>query len=51
MCTAVSGEPDILVHQLAVSGVPQSGKPGELLDMFGISARHIIAAVKYTLMN
>ncbi|XP_014593321.2 transketolase-like protein 2 [Equus caballus] len=51
VCTAVSGEPDILVHQLAVSGVPQSGKPGELLDMFGISARHIIAAVKYTLMN
>ncbi|XP_014706943.2 transketolase-like protein 2 isoform X1 [Equus asinus] len=51
VCAAVSGEPDILVHQLAVSGVPQSGKPSELLDMFGISARHIIAAVKYTLMN
>ncbi|KAM7141617.1 transketolase-like protein 2 [Molossus nigricans] len=51
VCAAVSGEPDILVHQLAVSGVPQSGKPSELLDMFGISARHIIAAVKYTLMD
>ncbi|XP_058405769.1 transketolase-like protein 2 [Diceros bicornis minor] len=51
VCAAVSGEPDILVHQLAVSGVPQSGKPSELLDMFGISARHIIAAVKYILMN
>ncbi|XP_016073063.1 PREDICTED: transketolase-like protein 2 [Miniopterus natalensis] len=51
VCAAVSGEPDILVHQLAVSGIPQSGKPSELLDMFGISARHIVEAVKYTLMN
>ncbi|XP_020035178.2 transketolase-like protein 2 isoform X2 [Castor canadensis] len=51
ICAAVSGEPDILVHQLAVTEVPRSGKPSELLDMFGISARHIIAAVKYTLMN
>ncbi|XP_004442294.1 PREDICTED: transketolase-like protein 2 [Ceratotherium simum simum] len=51
VCAAVSGELDILVHQLAVSRVPQSGKPSELLDMFGISARHIIAAVKYILMN
>uniref|UniRef100_A0A8C8WJ18 transketolase n=1 Tax=Panthera leo TaxID=9689 RepID=A0A8C8WJ18_PANLE len=51
VCAAVSREPDILVHQLAVSEVPQSGKPGELLDKFGISARHIIAAVKNTLMN
>ncbi|XP_037687425.1 transketolase-like protein 2 [Choloepus didactylus] len=51
VCAAVSGEPDILVHQLAVSGVPRSGKPSELLDMFEISARHIIAAVKCTLMN
>ncbi|XP_008050554.1 transketolase-like protein 2 [Carlito syrichta] len=48
---AVSREPGIIVHQLAVSGVPQSGKPSELLDMFGISARHITAAVKYTLMD
>ncbi|XP_027960238.1 transketolase-like protein 2 isoform X1 [Eumetopias jubatus] len=51
VCAAVSGEPDILVHQLAVSEVPQCGKPSELLDKFGISARHIIAAVKDTLMN
>ncbi|KAM9238257.1 transketolase-like protein 2 [Dugong dugon] len=51
VCAAVSGEPDILVHQLAVSGVPQSGKTSELLDMFGIGAKHIVAAVKYTLMN
>lgn len=52
ICAAISGEPGIHVHQLAVSGVPKkSGKPSELLDMFGISARHIIAAVKSTLMN
>ncbi|XP_006215176.1 transketolase-like protein 2 [Vicugna pacos] len=51
VCAAVSGEPGIHVHHLAVSAVPPSGKPSELLDMFGISARHIIAAVKNTLMN
>ncbi|XP_034376674.1 transketolase-like protein 2 [Arvicanthis niloticus] len=48
VCSAVSREPDIVVHQLAVTEVPRSGKPSELLDMFGISARHIIAAVKDT---
>jgi len=32
--------------RLAVNGVPHSGKPEELLDAFGISARHIVAAVK-----
>ncbi|KAM4802178.1 transketolase-like protein 2 [Urocitellus parryii] len=51
VCAAVSREPDILVHQLAVTEVPRSGKPSELLDMFGISAKQIIEAVKYTLMS
>uniref|UniRef100_A0A8C9AET4 transketolase n=1 Tax=Prolemur simus TaxID=1328070 RepID=A0A8C9AET4_PROSS len=51
VCAAVSKEPDILVHQLAVSGVPRNGKPDELLDMFGISARHITAAVKRIVIN
>jgi transketolase len=32
--------------RLAVNGVPHSGKPDELLDAFGISARHIAAAAK-----
>lgn len=32
--------------RLAVKGVPHSGKPEELLDAFGISARQIAAAVK-----
>jgi transketolase len=31
---------------LAVSGMPHSGKPDELVDAFGISARHIVEAVK-----
>ncbi|XP_047570767.1 transketolase-like protein 1 [Lutra lutra] len=51
VCAAVSMEPDILVHQLAVPAVPRSGKPSELLDMYGVSARHILVAVKCMLMN
>jgi transketolase len=31
---------------LAVTGMPHSGKPDELVDAFGISARHIVAAVR-----
>jgi len=31
---------------LAVTGMPHSGKPDELVDAFGISARHIAAAVR-----
>jgi transketolase len=34
------------VRRLAVHGMPHSGKPDELVDAFGISARHIIEAVK-----
>jgi transketolase len=34
------------VHQLAVREIPRSGKPEELLDRFGISARHIVEAVQ-----
>ncbi|KAM5303202.1 LOW QUALITY PROTEIN: transketolase-like protein 1 [Glossophaga mutica] len=40
---AVSMEPDILDHWLAVQGAPQSGRSSELLDVFGISAEHIVA--------
>jgi transketolase len=36
----------IPVHRLAVREIPRSGKPDELLDKFGISARHIVAAVR-----
>src|SRR6185436_10323434 len=33
------------VHRLAVREIPRSGKPEELLDRFGISAKHIREAV------
>ncbi len=38
-----------VVHKLAVREIPHSGKPNELLDRCGISARHIVAAVKAAL--
>lgn len=44
--SAVAGERDIMVKKLAVPTVPRSGPPKVLLDMFGISAKNIIAAVK-----
>jgi transketolase len=36
----------VRVHKLAVTGMPRSGKPEELLDRYGISARHIVEKVK-----
>ncbi|GFU26047.1 transketolase-like protein 2 [Nephila pilipes] len=33
-------------YRLAVTGVPRSGPPAVLMDMFGISANHIIKAVQ-----
>jgi transketolase len=42
---AVSSE-RFLVHRLAVREIPRSGQPEELLDRFGISASHIVDAVK-----
>ncbi len=35
----------LTVKRLAVPEIPRSGKPDELLDKFGISARHIVNAV------
>jgi transketolase len=34
------------VKRLAVPEIPRSGKPEELLDRYGISARHIVDAIK-----
>jgi transketolase len=34
------------VHRLAVREIPRSGKPEELLERFGISAAHILNAVR-----
>jgi transketolase len=36
----------LVVTRLAVREIPRSGQPDELLDKFGISARHIVAAVR-----
>ena len=37
---------DIAVLRLAVRDVPRSGKPRELLERYGISAAHIVAAAR-----
>jgi transketolase len=42
---AVSGT-DIHVHRMAVRAIPRSGRPEELLDRFGLSAAHIVEAVR-----
>ena len=44
---AVAGA-GLTVRRLAVREIPRSGKPEELLDRFGISAKHIVEAVKST---
>jgi transketolase len=37
-----------VVHRLAVREIPRSGQPEELVDRFGISARHIVDTVRRT---
>ena len=41
----------VQVHKLAVTEVPRSGKPEELLDAYGISARRIVEKVKSLIGN
>jgi transketolase len=36
----------VTVQRLAVREIPRSGTPEELVDLYGISARHIVAAVR-----
>jgi len=43
---AVSSQRNMVVKKLAVNGVPRSGPPMELLEMFGISTSSIIKAVE-----
>jgi transketolase len=43
---AVSAALNLKVHRLAVRAIPHSGKPEELIDGFGISARAIITDVQ-----
>ena len=46
-----AGVPLTAVRQLAVDRVPHSGPPAQLLDTFGISARHIVAAAEQLLQK
>jgi transketolase len=43
---AEAGAAPSALRRLAVTGLPHSGKAGELLDAFGISARRIVEAVR-----
>ena len=43
---AAVADAGMVVHRLAVREIPRSGKPEELLDRSGISARHIVSAVR-----
>lgn len=43
--SAVAGQRNIIVKHLAVQEVPRSGPPTVLIDKFGLSARHVVAAV------
>ena len=36
----------VAVTRLAISEIPRSGKPEELIDRYGISARHIVDAIQ-----
>ncbi|MBA2604600.1 MAG: transketolase, partial [Acidobacteria bacterium] len=36
----------VTVQRLAIRRIPRSGEPDELIEKFGISARHIVDAVK-----
>ncbi len=46
---ALATERDVVMKHLAVRQVPRSGKPQELLAMFGIDDQHIAKAVKEAL--
>ena len=46
MAAAVAEEGGIKVHRLAVTGIPRSGPGSLLMEDYGISASHIVKAVK-----
>ncbi|TKS77310.1 Transketolase [Collichthys lucidus] len=51
VCSAVVNETGFTVHRLAVSQVPRSGKPHELLRIFGIDRDAIAQAVRKVLSS
>jgi transketolase len=48
VAAAVAGA-GFTVTRLAVREIPRSGTPEELVDRYGISARHVVEAVKQVL--
>ena len=42
----MAGETGVTVRMLAVTQIPRSGPGDALLDLYGISAGHIVKAVK-----
>lgn len=46
VAAVVATRKDLVLHKLAVTGMPRSGPPNVLLDAFGISSKHIVAAAK-----
>ena len=46
MASALSEHRDILLKRIAVNEIPRSGKPDELLELYGINANAIVKAVK-----
>ncbi|MFT7814257.1 transketolase-like protein 2 [Arapaima gigas] len=51
VCSIVAKEHGIVVQTLAVTQVPQSGRPQELLDLYSIGAKAIVKAVKDVIAN
>ena len=49
MSSALSCEAGVTVQRLAVQKLPRSGKPDELLEMFGIDSKAITKQVKLML--
>lgn len=49
--SALAGERNFVVKHLYVPTVPRSGPPSVLIDMFGISARHVVNAVNEILKD
>jgi transketolase len=43
---ALADKQDVRIYSLAVTKMPRSGQPEELLDMFGISAKSILEKIK-----
>jgi len=46
VAAAISDIGGLKLKRLAVSTLPRSGPPDALVDLFGLSAKHIVAAVK-----